>query len=216
MLYQLSTQNSILSQFIAEMRSTEIQADTLRFRKNLERTGQLIAYEISKELAYADEKIETPLGVSNSKVLSDQVVLSTVLRAGLPMHHGMLDIFDKADNAFVSAYRKHHKDGSFEVHVDYVSCPDINDKVVIICDPMLATGASMKLAAEALLQNGKPKQLHFASVIAASEGIEYIQRYYPDAYIWVLDIDEELTAKSYIVPGLGDAGDLAFGEKLQE
>lgn len=216
MLHHLSRQNSILSQYMAEMRSKDIQTDTLRFRKNLERSGQLIAYEISKELNYQTQAVETPLGIANPNVPADQVVLATVLRAGLPMHQGMLDIFDKAENAFVSAYRRHHKDGSFEVHVEYVSCPQIEDKVLIICDPMLATGSSMKLAADALLEFGTPKHLHLVSIIAATEGIEYIQRYFPEASIWAIDIDEELTAKSYIVPGLGDAGDLAFGEKLQE
>lgn len=216
MLHQLSTQNSILSQFLAEMRDQEIQLEPMRFRKNLERIGQIMAYEISKQLSYQAKQIETPLGTAQPNIPTDQLILGTVLRAGLPLHQGMLSMFDQAENAFISAYRKHHKDGSFEVHVDYVSCPEVEAKILIICDPMIATGSSLKLAADALLELGQPKQLHFVSAIAASEGVEYLKRYFPDADIWTIDLDEELTAKSYIVPGLGDAGDLAFGEKLQE
>jgi uracil phosphoribosyltransferase len=216
MLYELSNENSILSQFLAEMRDQQVQVDAMRFRKNLERTGQVMAYEISKQLDYESRSVETPLGTAEPNLPSEQIVLATVLRAGLPLHQGMLSMLDKADNAFVSAYRKHHKDGSFEVHVEYVSCPSIEDKVLVIADPMIATGSSLKLAADALMEFGSPKQLHFVSAIAASEGIEYLERYFPDAHIWTIDVDDELTAKSYIVPGLGDAGDLAFGEKLQE
>lgn len=216
MLHQLSKENSILNQFLAEMRDEQIQLDPMRFRKNLERTGQIMAYEISKQLAYETKNVDTPLGTASPEVPADEVVLATVLRAGLPLHQGMLSILDRADNAFISAYRKHHKDGSFEVHVDYVSCPSIEGKVLIICDPMIATGSSLKLAADALLEFGQAKQLHFVCAIAAAEGIDYLKRYFPEADMWTIDLDEELTAKSYIVPGLGDAGDLAFGEKLQE
>lgn len=216
MIHQLSEQNSILSQFLAEMRDTQIQQDAMRFRKNLERIGQLMAYEISKGLQFEAQSIETPLGTAQARMPVDQLVAATVLRAGLPLHQGILSIFDQAENAFVSAYRKHHKDGSFEVHVEYVSCPGIDQKVLLIADPMIATGASSKLAADALLEFGAPRELHFVSAIASTEGVEYLKRYFPQAHIWTIDIDDELTAKSYIVPGLGDAGDLAFGPKLQE
>lgn len=216
MLHQLSEQNSILSQFLAEMRDPQIQLDPMRFRKNLERIGQIMAYEVSRQLRYEAQAVETPLGTAHPELPIDQVLLATILRAGLPLHQGMLSIFDKADNAFVSAYRKHHKDGSFEVHVDYVSCPSMTDKVLMISDPMIATGSSLKLAADALLEFGQPRELHFVSAIAAAEGIDYLKRYFPEASIWTIEVDEELTAKSYIVPGLGDAGDLAYGKKLQE
>lgn len=216
MIHNLSTQNSIANQFIAELRAVGIQQDRLRFRKNLERLGSIFAVEISKELNYEAKDIETPLGIANSQLPSDPIVLGTILRAGLPLHQGLLNFFDGAENAFVSAYRKHHKDGSFEIDIEYVSCPSISDKVLIIADSMLATGASMRLATKAILNNGIPKQLHFVTAIASTEGVDLIKRHFPEAHLWVGAIDEELTAKSYIVPGLGDAGDLAFGEKLQD
>ncbi|GAB5551456.1 MAG: uracil phosphoribosyltransferase [Saprospiraceae bacterium] len=216
MIHNLSAQNSIANQFIAELRAVGIQQDRLRFRKNLERLGSIFAVEISKELNYEAKDIETPLGIANSQLPSDPIVLATILRAGLPLHQGLLNFFDGAENAFVSAYRKHHKDGSFEIDIEYVSCPSISDKVLIIADPMLATGASMQLATKAILNNGMPKQLHFVTAIASTEGVDHIKRHFPKAHLWVGAIDEELTAKSYIVPGLGDAGDLAFGEKLQD
>lgn len=216
MIHNLSTQNSIANQFIAELRSVNIQQDRMRFRKNLERLGSIFALEISKELSYEAQDTETPLGIAKSLLSSDPIVLGTILRAGLPLHQGLLNFFDGAESAFVSAYRKHHKDGTFEIDIEYVSCPIITDKVLIIADPMLATGASMQLATTAILKNGIPKDIHFVTAIASTEGVDFIRRYFPEAHLWLGALDEELTAKSYIVPGLGDAGDLAFGEKLQD
>lgn len=212
----LSDEPSIIGQYLAEMRDTGAQQDAMRFRRNMERMGQVMAYEISKTLTYDTREVETPLGIANMRVPTDQIVLATILRAGLPLHQGMLSVFDQAGNAFVSAYRKHHKDGTFEIAIEYISCPDIEDKVLIVTDPMLATGASMVLAVNELLRYGKPRALHFVTVIAAHQGLDYLRRHFPDARIWLGDLDEELTAKSYIVPGLGDAGDLSFGPKLQE
>lgn len=216
MIVNLSDKPSIVGYYLAEMRNTSIQTDSLRFRRNIERLGETIAYEISKHLEYTTIDVETPLGQAPTQVPADEIVLATILRAGLPMHQGLLNIFDNAGNAFVSAYRKHHKDGTFEIEVEYLSCPDLNGKVLIICDPMLATGASMVLATQALLQYGTPKTIHFATAIAARQGLDYLKRHFPDAHIWMGALDEELTAKSYIVPGLGDAGDLSYGAKLQE
>lgn len=216
MIHRLGRQNSILSKYIAEIRDVEVQQDRLRFRTNLERIGQVMAYEISKQMTYTKVDVETSMGVAKCHVPTHQVVLSTILRAGLPLHNGLLSCFDKADNAFISAYRKHHKDGTFEIKMQYITCPDLTDTVLVISDPMLATGASMKQTIDALMDYGKPKEIHVAVAIASTSGIEYIQRTYPKVNIWVAAEDEELTARSYIVPGLGDAGDLAFGSKLQE
>jgi uracil phosphoribosyltransferase len=188
----------------------------MRFRRNLERIGEVLAYELSKTLTYSPSTVETPLGEATVELSQQPVVLATILRAGLPMHQGMLNVFDGAENAFVSAYRKHHKDGSFDVHVEYISCPNLEGKVLVICDPMLATGASMSLAIESLLEHGKPSAIHIVTGIASTAGVEHIDRVLPDVHLWVGAVDEELTAKSYIVPGLGDAGDLSYGEKLQE
>lgn len=175
-----------------------------------------MAYEISKILKYEEMEVTTQLGVAIGKKLSDKVVLGTIMRAGLPMHEGMLSVFDDAENAFISAFRHHHKDGTFEVSLGYISTPDLEDKVLIICDPMLATGSSMVRSLNALLENGRPREIHIATVIASSAGLEYVGFEYPDATIWVGDEDEELTARSFIVPGLGDAGDLAYGKKPEE
>lgn len=213
MIYNLSEQNSIANQFIAELRDAKIQQDSMRFRRNLERIGEILAYEISKELVYREKDVETPLGVAKVNVPADKVVLATILRAGLPLHQGMLNYFDRAGNAFVSAFRKHHKDGSFEVHLEYISCPALDDAVLIVSDPMLATGASMSLATKELLEFGQPKQIHFATAIASAAGLDHIRRIFPDACIWMAAMDEELTGKAYIVPGLGDAGDLSYGDK---
>jgi len=213
MIYNLSEQNSIANQFIAELRDAKIQQDSMRFRRNLERIGEILAYEISKELVYREKDVETPLGVAKVNVPADKVVLATILRAGLPLHQGMLNYFDRAGNAFVSAFRKHHKDGSFDVHLEYISCPVLDDAVLIVSDPMLATGASMSLATKELLESGQPKQIHFATAIASAAGLDHIRRIFPDAYIWMAAMDEELTGKAYIVPGLGDAGDLSYGDK---
>ena len=216
MRYIFSEHPSILNQYIAELRDTIIQKDRMRFRTNLERIGMMIAYEISKTLSYQQKNIETPLGIASVDIPNYEVVLSTILRAGLPMHNGMLNIFDHAENAFISAYRKHHKDGSFEVSMDYISSPNLEAKILILSDPMLATGASVDVALKELLKNGTPSQIHIATAVASSSGVDYVSRLYPNAHLWVGAVDEELTAKSYIVPGLGDAGDLSFGEKLQD
>jgi len=172
-----------------------------------------MAYEISKKLRYKTVETVTPLGVAECQKLGDAIVLATILRAGLPMHDGMLSYFDDAENAFISAFRQHHKDGTFEVTVEYISTPDLDDKVLIVCDPMLATGSSMVRTIKALLENGTPKEIHIAAILASSAGLEYVQIAFPEANIWIGNEDEELTAKSFIVPGLGDAGDLAYGKK---
>ncbi len=211
----LGNRNTILDQYIAEMRDANVQGDPMRFRLNLERYGQLVAYELSKELAYKNEEIITPLGTASGPVLAEHPVIASILRAGLPLHNGLLAIFDKASNAFVSAYRKHTKDGSFDVMVDYISSPDIEGKVLILADAMLATGLSLFLCLRELLTHGKPRHIHIVSVLASVEGVEYIKRNLAGLQVtlWVGAIDDELTAQAYIVPGLGDAGDLAYGLK---
>ena len=216
MVFNLSETNSIANRFIAELRDVKVQQDSMRFRRNLERIGEVIAYEISKTLSYQEIEVETPLGVATSSVPKQKLVLATILRAGLPLHQGLLHYFDDADNAFVSAYRKHHKDGTFDIRLEYVSCPNLDNRILVLCDAMLATGASMALTAKALLEFGQPSQIHFVTTIASTYGLDYLSRVFPKAYIWLGAIDEELTAKSYIVPGLGDAGDLSFGEKIQD
>lgn len=216
MIFNLSSKPSIVGQFIAELRDVRVQSDRLRFRKNLERMGEIFAYEISKTLTYEDKEVETPLGMAIARVPAQKIVLGAILRAGLPLHQGLLNYFDSADNAFISAYRKHHKDGTFEISVDYITCPDLSDTVLILVDPMLATGSSVDSSLRALRQYGKPAQIHVVTTIASTFGVQYIRRYYPELYLWVGAVDDELTAKSYIVPGLGDAGDLAYGTKLQE
>ena len=213
MVFNLSANNTIANQFIAELRQVNTQQDRLRFRRNLERIGEILAYEISKTLEYHLVPTETPLGVSDESVPSQRVVLATILRAGLPFHQGMLHYFDRADNAFISAYRRNRKDGSFEIQLDYIGAPDLEDCVLILADPMLATGASVNVALKELARFGAPSTVHVASVIASTAGVEAVQRAHPNVRIWAGAIDEELTAKFYIVPGLGDAGDLAFGEK---
>lgn len=215
MVINLSTEHSLMSNWVAELRHTEIQTDRMRFRRNLERIGEVIAYEMSKEMEWEEKEVPTPLGVSVCKLLKHQPVLATILRAGVPLHQGLLNYFDKADNAFISAYRKHHRDGSFEINIEYVSCPDINNRIVIISDPMLATGASLVKTIQSLKAEGKPKEIHVVSAIACTIGIELVRREEPAVKIWCGAIDDELTAKGYIVPGLGDAGDLAFGPKVQ-
>lgn len=212
----LSEQNSIVHQFVTELRDVDIQADRMRFRRNLERLGEIFAYEISKKLSYGELEVETSMGISNSKVIAEQPILATILRAGIPMHQGLLNFFDQADNAFVTTYRRQHKDGTFEVHMDYVSCPSIEDKVVIICDPMIATGFSMETAIKGLLTHGTPEHIHIVGAIASVDGLAHLERTLSNTTIWVAAVDEELTARSYIVPGLGDAGDLAYGEKTHE
>ena len=193
-----------------------MQGDRLRFRRNLERIGEIAAYEISKELPWETVEVPTPLGIHESKVLLSQPVLATILRAGLPLHNGMLNYFDKADNAFISAYRKHHRDGSFEINLEYMSSPVLDDRTIIISDPMLATGASIVKTIQYMKSEGSPKDIHVVVAIACTIGIEFIHRECGEKIkIWCGDIDDELTAKGYIVPGLGDAGDLAYGTKTQ-
>jgi uracil phosphoribosyltransferase len=215
MVVNLSKQYSLLSDWVSELRNVDIQNDRMRFRRNLERIGEVAAIEISKTLAYTPTDIQTPLGTSVCNLLSKQPVLATILRAGLPLHQGLLNYFDRADNAFISAYRKHNKDGSFEISLEYVSCPELEDRTVIISDPMLATGASLVKTIQYLRDEGRPAEIHVVCAIACTVGIEYVLRSEPKAKIWCGAIDDELTAKGYIVPGLGDAGDLAFGNKVQ-
>jgi uracil phosphoribosyltransferase len=216
MLHNISKENSIAHQFMNELREENIQKDAMRFRKNLFRLGQILAYEISKELSYKNNVVTTPLGEAEALQMSDKIVLGTILRAGIPLHQGMLDFFDNAENAFVAAYRLHHKDGTFEINEEYITCPNLDGKILILADPMLATGASFDTALTSLKEYGTPKKIHIVSAIASVPGVNHISRLYPNADIWIAALDEELTAKSYIVPGLGDAGDLAFGSKMQE
>jgi uracil phosphoribosyltransferase len=215
MVIKLSEQHSLISNWISELRDVDIQDDRMRFRRNLERIGEVAAYEISKVLPFVEKEVQTPMGIATCKLLEQQPVLATILRAGLPLHQGLLNYFDKADNAFISAYRKHNKDGSFEISLDYISCPELENRVVIISDPMLATGSSLVKTIQFLKEEGRPKEIHIVAAIACTVGIEYVKRQDPSVTIWCGDIDDELTAKGYIVPGLGDAGDLAFGVKVQ-
>ncbi len=215
MVVNLSEQYSLLSDWIGELRDEEVQKNRMRFRRNMERVGEVAAFEISRQLAYEEREIQTPLGIVSCKTLKEQPVLATILRAGLPLHQGLLNYFDKADNAFISAYRKHQRDGSFEISLDYVSCPELENRVVIISDSMLATGASLVKTIQFLREEGHPSEIHIVVAIACTVGIEYVIRSEPHSKIWCGAIDDELTAKGYIVPGLGDAGDLAFGTKVQ-
>jgi len=215
MVINLSDQHSLLSNWVSEIRDVDVQNDRMRFRRNLERIGEVAAYEISKHLDWEEKEITTPLGTANCKVLTAQPILATILRAGLGMHNGLLNYFDKAENAFISAYRKHNPDGSFIINIEYMSCPEVDGKVIIISDPMIATGASLVKAIQFLKAEGDIKEIHIVCAIACTVGIEYVLREQPKAIIWCGDIDDEITAKGYIVPGLGDAGDLAFGQKMQ-
>ncbi len=215
MVHNLGLNNTILNQFVSELRDVTVQNDRMRFRRNLERIGEIFAYEISKTLPYEMKEIITPLGISNVSLFVEQPIVGTILRAGLPLHQGILNYFDRADNAFISAYRKHHKDGSFDIKLEYVGSPSLADKILILCDPMLATGSSMVMTYKALFEKGAPKHTHIVCALASIQGVEYVKRNMPEnVTIWAAAIDEELTAQSYIVPGLGDAGDLAFGSKL--
>lgn len=216
MVINLSTEHSLVSNWVSEIRDVEIQKDRMRFRKNLENIASVCAYEISKKLPWVEREVTTPLGTSNCKVIAQQPVLATILRAGLAMHEGLLRFFDKADNAFISAFRKHNKkDGTFEISLDYISCPDMEGRLVIISDPMLATGASLVKTIQYIRDVGMPSEIHIVCALACTVGIDYVLRAEPRATIWCGDIDDELTAKGYIVPGLGDAGDLAYGAKVQ-
>jgi len=209
-------QQSIFSRFVAEIRDTSIQTVPMRFRRNIERMGEITAYEISKVLPHEVKDITTPLGIAQENVMKEEVVIASILRAGLPMHQGLLNYFDRSENAFVSAYRKYNEKGDFDIHIEYISAPSLDDKIVILCDPMLATGTSIELAYKALLHKGKPKHVHIASLIASEAGVQYVQNIFKDepVTLWLGAVDEELNAKSYIVPGIGDAGDLAYGSKI--
>ena len=210
---ELGKQNTILNNFVAELRNVEVQGDRMRFRKNLERIGELMAYET---LDYEKVVITTPLGEKETNILVDQPVLATIMRAGLPLHQGFLNVFDKADNAFIAAYRKYDKNEDFEIRIEYYSAANIDGRVLILVDPLLATGSSLVQCLDGLLHDEeKPSKLHLVAVIASAEGVDYVKKKLSkyDATLWVGDIDDELTAKAYIVPGLGDAGDLAYGEK---
>ena len=216
MVNNIGSQNSIVNQFMAELRDSEIQKDSMRFRRNLERIGEIFAYEISKQLEYKQTEVQTPLGVAQVPQLKSQPVIASILRAGLPMHYGFLNVFDKAENAFITACRKYEKDGcKFHISFDNISGPSTDGKTLILVDPMQASGASMVLAYHALLKKGTPKHTHIVSLISSREGLDYLQRNVigQPVTIWTAAIDEELTVRSYIVPGLGDAGDLCFGEK---
>ena len=212
-MFVLSQVSSIANNFIAELRDAEIQVDSMRFRRNLERLGEIFAYEISKTFNYIDTEFETPLGTAMVPIMEEQPVLATILRAGLPLHQGLLNFFDKADSAFIAAYRQQTKGGDFTIIKEYVSSPDLNNKIVILSDPMLATGRSAVLSCKELLDQYQIKQLHIVSVIASTEGVAHVKANLPKARLWLGAIDEEMTTKAYIVPGLGDAGDLAYGQK---
>ena len=216
MIHILSKGNSIFNKFIAQIRDREVQRDSMRFRRNMERIGEVMSYEISRSLNYKTHVVETPLGEASIEMISDKIVLATILRAGLPLHQGFLNYLDDAESAFVSAYRKSSKDGSFKVKVEYISSCNLEGKTLILVDPMLATGTSLVLAYEALIaKGGEPEHTHIASVIASEQGVDYVTRHLPSrtTTLWLGAVDAELTSRSYIVPGIGDAGDLAFGEK---
>lgn len=215
MIRILGQENTILNNFIAEIRDEQIQKDPLRFRRNLERMGEIMAYEISKTLDFETKEVQTPLGVSNVSVISSKIVLGTILRAGLPLHHGMLNYFDRAENAIISAYRKHSSEKEFDIQVEYMSSPSLEGKILLLSDPMLATGMSMVASYRALVQHyGVPLKTHIVSTVASEQGLEYVRRNMPTTTkFWLGAVDPEMNAKSYIVPGLGDAGDLAFGVK---
>lgn len=213
MIYDLSKHKSIARTFIAELRDEQIQKDAMRFRKNLERLGAFFAYEISKTLKYKEIETQTPLGIATGSVLEQQPVLATILRAGLPMHQGLLSVFDQAKSAFITAYRKTKKNGDFVIQMEHISAPDLEGKTVILADPMLATGLSMVMCAKELINSYKIEKLHIVSAIASTEGVKHVKANLPKADLWLGAIDEEMTSKSYIVPGLGDAGDLAYGAK---
>jgi uracil phosphoribosyltransferase len=214
MVHELCKQNSIFNQFMREIRDEDIQKDSMRFRRNIERIGEIMAYEISKTFDYKSQEVTTPLGVAEVSLPSSNPMLCTIMRAGLPMHHGMMNIFDRADSAFVAAFRKHDAAGNFEIEVDYVSAPPLDGVELILCDPMLATGFSLEKVYKKLMLRGTPARVHIACVIASETGLQHLRSKLPESTrYWIGAIDSELTAHSYIVPGLGDAGDLAFGIK---
>ncbi len=211
----LSEQKSILQHYLKEIRSVEIQKDSMRFRRNMERIGEIMAYEISKSLNYKADKAKTPLGVADAMKIDEKLVISTIMRAGIPFHQGFLNYFDAAENAFVSAYRKYKDALKFDIHIEYIASPKLDGKTLLIVDPMLATGGSMELAHGALLTKGKPRKVIISTIIASKPAVDYLKnRFGDDVTLWTAAIDPELDSHSYIVPGLGDAGDLAYGEKL--
>lgn len=217
-IHNLSKENSILNSFLSEIRDNTIQKDRMRFRRNIERIGEILGYEMSKQLDYKNASIPTPLGNSDTSLLENDIVLCSILRAGVPLHNGLLNYFDNAENAFISAYR-HHKENpeSFEIVVEYLACPSLENKTLVLADPMLATGQSMVATFEALKPFGTPKEVHLVSVIGAQQGVDFIANSFSKkTHLWIAAIDDILNSKGYIVPGLGDAGDLAFGEKLQQ
>lgn len=215
-IHNLGLENSILNQFIVELRDVEIQKDAMRFRKNIERIGEILSYELSKTLKYTTRIVQTPLGTKEIKVPGNALVLCSILRAGLPLHQGLLNYFDMAENAFISAYRDHqNNDNTFEIVVNYMAAPSLQDKTLLIADPMLATGRTLENTYMAMKAHGEPEQIHIISVIGSEQGIEYIKNVFPEnTHLWIAAVDEKLNDKSYIIPGLGDAGDLAFGVKL--
>lgn len=217
-IHNLSENNSILNTFLAEIRDTTIQKDSMRFRRNIERIGEILAYEMSKSFNYTPKIVETPLAKTEVSIHDNEMVLCSVLRAGIPLHNGLINYFDKAENAFISAYRHHlKKPETFEIIVEYLACPDLKGKTLILADPMVATGQSLLATFEALKPFGTPKEIHLVAVIGAQEGIDFVKKHFPkNTTLWIGAVDKDLNSKGYIVPGLGDAGDLAFGQKLQK
>lgn len=215
-IHHLAKEKSILNKFLTEIRSVEIQKDSMRFRRNIERIGEILGYELSKKLSFKDKETQTPLGVNKTEIPVNDVILCSVLRAGLPLHNGLLNYFDDAENAFISAYRHHpNNDEEFEIVVEYFASPSIDGKTLLLVDPMLATGRSLVAVYEAIRKYGTPKEIQIVSVIGSDEGVEYIAKFFPEnTNLWIADIDENLNDKGYIIPGLGDAGDLAFGTKM--
>ena len=216
-IHHLSENNSVLNNFLAELRDVSVQGDRLRFRRNIERIGEILGYEMSKELRYGEKEVKTPLGTANIALPEDDIVICSILRAGIPLHNGLLNYFDKAENSFISAYRHHpNNDEEFEILVEYIASPSLEGKTLVLADPMMATGRSFVNVLQALERLGKPDKIHLVSVIGAREGIEYVSKNFPEnATLWIATVDEKLDERGYIVPGLGDAGDLAFGSKLQ-
>ena len=215
-IHNLGETDSVFNQFMAELRDVVIQQDRMRFRRNLERIGEVMAYEISKSFEYDDEEVTTPLGIKSIRTMHEQPVIATILRAGLPFHNGMLSMFDQADSAFIAAYRKYDKnEEDSEIRVEYFSSPDIEDRILILCDPLLATGESIVKTLNGLMEDMMPKEVHIAVAVASQDGLDYVERTMSrlPVTIWVGSIDEELTARAYVVPGIGDVGDLAYGEK---
>ena len=214
MFFVLNKTNTVANQFLAELRDANVQQDRLRFRRNQERIGEILAYEISKKLRYVSTEVQTPLGTASVYVPREQPVLGTILRAGLPFHQGFLNFFDKSPSAFITAYRKVRKNGDFIINIDHIATPNLDGRILILCDTMLATGQSMVEVCKELMATYTIKELHIAAIIASTEGIEHVKANLPKAHLWIGAIDEEMTSKAYIVPGLGDAGDLAYGEKV--